>query len=384
MAVDSNLDYLIDLAFSAAMRGSGWEDFLHQLAQVLRAERIGLFRQDLASGMGVIEEAAGIEPDFRSSYAALHGNRNIWFRAEAILAPGTVALGAELAPVWELIRSDFYRDWLRPQGALHAVIGVVERSAARMRCLIALRRREAGEFELGDCRIVAELVPHLRRATGFAAQLRQERRRSSILTELINGVPEAILLVDREYHVHLQNLAAGELLAQGDGLRCIGGRVCATTPEENRRLRELVTANVCATGKSAVILITRPVSASCALLVTVSPVAACLADDEIPLVALSTRDPARSNPLSVAQLCRLLPLTRTEAELAALILRRHELQEAAAILHISKNTARTHMKRIYAKTDLHRQPDLQRLLEASVFDPVAPASARPISHHPQR
>jgi len=51
-------------------------------------------------------------------------------------------------------------------------------------------------------------------------------------------------------------------------------------------------------------------------------------------------------------------LTRGEAALAAKLVRGKSIEVAADELCISAHTARTHLKRIFMKTDTHRQPEL--------------------------
>src|SRR5262249_40722153 len=69
------------------------------------------------------------------------------------------------------------------------------------------------------------------------------------------------------------------------------------------------------------------------------------------------------------QLHDIYHLTPAEARLAALIVRGYSLHAAACRLHISNNTARTHMKRIYDKTETHRQVDLIRRVANGAMPP---------------
>ena len=57
-------------------------------------------------------------------------------------------------------------------------------------------------------------------------------------------------------------------------------------------------------------------------------------------------------------LITLYGLTRGEAALAAKLVQGKSIEDAAAELFISAHTARTHLKRIFLKTDTHRQPEL--------------------------
>jgi DNA-binding CsgD family transcriptional regulator len=57
-------------------------------------------------------------------------------------------------------------------------------------------------------------------------------------------------------------------------------------------------------------------------------------------------------------LISLYGLTRGEAALAAKLVQGKSIEESAGELFISTHTARTHLKRIFMKTDTHRQPEL--------------------------
>ena len=57
-------------------------------------------------------------------------------------------------------------------------------------------------------------------------------------------------------------------------------------------------------------------------------------------------------------LTSLYGLTRSEAALTTKLIQGKSVEEAAAGLFISPRTARTHLKRIFMKTDTHRQPEL--------------------------
>lgn len=72
--------------------------------------------------------------------------------------------------------------------------------------------------------------------------------------------------------------------------------------------------------------------------------------------------PRHKAELQEGKLREMYGLTPAEERLAQLILQGLRLHEAEAALGIRHSTARTHMKRIYAKTGTHRQVELVRLL----------------------
>ena len=78
--------------------------------------------------------------------------------------------------------------------------------------------------------------------------------------------------------------------------------------------------------------------------------------------AVFVSDPERGLATGEETLVRLHGLTRTEAALAIEILKGRRIESCAVELGISVLTARTHLKRIFAKTKTRRQSELVLLL----------------------
>lgn len=81
---------------------------------------------------------------------------------------------------------------------------------------------------------------------------------------------------------------------------------------------------------------------------------------------LVLRDPARPAMLPVEDLERLFGLSPAEARLATRLADGDVLDDAAQLLGISRNTARSQLQSVFAKTGINRQGDLVRLLLSSV------------------
>ena len=85
-------------------------------------------------------------------------------------------------------------------------------------------------------------------------------------------------------------------------------------------------------------------------------------------------DPEDTEEAETVLLRGLYGLSRAEAEFAVLLLQGREIKEIAGELHISRNTAKTHLSHLFQKTGTLRQSELLRLLLRG------PASLRP--HRP--
>lgn len=371
MAPDRQTDRIVHLAHHAAAgEGETWERVAELVRECLRAGQVAFVEHEPLRRRGRILHSAGLGPECRAAYAVRFAAHNLWLR-ELRADPGEVLTGTEIVPNWELVRSEFYRSWLRPLAALHSVLGVMERRRDRIRCVIALRPKDGEPFGTGDKRCLVALLPGLGCACDLEATSASQRRRAQVLQDLLDCLPEAVLLVDVTARPRIANRAAKDLLALGDGLSLSGGTLATGSGEEMRRLRTLIeTASAAADEPRAScdageVTVTRP-SGEAPLVLRVSALPRAMLDADgttWPVAAIVT------GPLQAAVSDGLLAhyrLTPAETRLAELIVGGSTLLDAAAALRVSRNTARTHMKRIYAKTETHRQTDLVRLLAAGL------------------
>jgi DNA-binding CsgD family transcriptional regulator len=77
-------------------------------------------------------------------------------------------------------------------------------------------------------------------------------------------------------------------------------------------------------------------------------------------------DPELSMAPPIEALKALYGLTEAEARLTSGLLHGARLEDYAARAGISMNTARTHLKSVFAKTDTDRQAELMRLLSRAL------------------
>jgi DNA-binding CsgD family transcriptional regulator len=79
--------------------------------------------------------------------------------------------------------------------------------------------------------------------------------------------------------------------------------------------------------------------------------------------AILTLTPLEARPRpGPAEIAKLFHLTPAEARLACLIAQGLNPQQAAGLLEISRETVRTQLKSIFAKTATHRQSELVAML----------------------
>ena len=180
-----------------------------------------------------------------------------------------------------------------------------------------------------------------------------------------------MLLLDSKRRVVVQNRGAERILAADDGFRIDRHGPSADDARENATLQKLIAdAMEPRAGQeirsAGFVAISRP-SGERSYAVMVTPLLAAprsVMSDAV--VALFVADPSARFFAGSEALSELYQLTHSEAELVRLLASGLSLEEAADKRGVSMNTARSHLKHVFAKTDTSRQGELVRLIVSGV------------------
>ena len=164
---DDSLVELVGQAYHAAIDETAWPAFLEQFADALRGENTALIATDLRSNQNRAVACVRTDPEQLRLYNDHYSSLNPWIcRGSAGLLAGRAAVGVGdmfLKPD-ELVRTEFYNGWLRPQKLKHSIAALIARSADRIVLCSTLRSGSQGPFAAADIAFYESLLPHLRRA----------------------------------------------------------------------------------------------------------------------------------------------------------------------------------------------------------------------------
>jgi len=187
-----------------------------------------------------------------------------------------------------------------------------------------------------------------------------------VLTALTFGLDlmqHGAMLVAAEGRPRLANRIALAILKKNDGLVLGQTGLVADRASDTRLLQKLLkdaikTPELGEPKDSPVTLQRRTAVNALVVRVVPGPGLDCWpgAENRTALVKLYDQDLGLR--VDEGDLRRLYGLTRGEAALAVHLVRGKSLEEAATELFVSLHTARTHLKRIFMKTDTHRQTEL--------------------------
>jgi hypothetical protein len=131
---------LVGLIYDAAEQPEVWPIVLERLADALHSSMGALVTHDLASFRGTTVAAFGTDPEVLRGYEESLGHINIYAQRAAVrIAPGQAGHGGMLCRDEEVLRTEYYDRFLRPNDWFYVAGGVVAKDSA-MVALVSVQR----------------------------------------------------------------------------------------------------------------------------------------------------------------------------------------------------------------------------------------------------
>ncbi|MGC2523945.1 MAG: helix-turn-helix transcriptional regulator [Stellaceae bacterium] len=223
-----------------------------------------------------------------------------------------------------------------------------------------------GEFDATQIQLFAALIPHLQRAMQLRLRLATLDGPPTSSVEMLNRLPQAVLLVDAQAQVIFANQIAEKMLGPGGGLSLDRDGLKAETSDGTRLLRQTI-AN-CADSANQLgeaggrLRLSRRERAPLTMLVIPHRTQVTWIDVLRPAAILFITDPEQAVMVRGEWLRQDFGLTPAEAVFAAEISKGDGLQATASRLGVSLTTVRTHLAHVFDKTGTRRQAELVRLM----------------------
>ncbi len=371
---EGTLHELVRLVYDAALDPANWDLFLEKFSLAVNGPCTALGIHDFTDSSGSAARSVGLDPYWAKRYQEYYSSVNLWMKkAPQLLVPGVVAQTQQAATDEELERSEFYSDYLRPQGLFYCFGGTVGREREVVSFLTSFRSRRAGPFGEAEISLVKHLMPHLECGLRVHSKISGLEDRLNSTASMLDLLPWALVLFDSQQRPVLTNRAADAIFQQRDGLSLTPEGVGATSHELTQRIRRAVGSSIERSrgrgpaAHGAVLSIPRP-SFRRPYEFLVIPVQGENRPKEAPSVvaAVLISDPESVSPADTEALQTLYRLTAAEARLASALMQGKTVEEAAEEFEISVNTARGHLRSILSKTQTKRQSELLKQLMNSV------------------
>lgn len=349
----------------AALLGSGdWQSFLDHLSRTLPNGKTTLFYHDFAAGAGAFSLNSQFEPENTAAYNQYYCAKNPWMAKAAVRPIGLGVRAEQMFPREQLRRTEFYADFLRPQGLESGVGVTILRDHGRNFMLSTVFGSAKEDKAAEIAALLTTLAPHLHQAFSYYRRAGAVASGASIVDAASDALGVAIVAVAFARRICWTNAAGRELLCKGDPIGVDArGRLTASSIE----LRDAVDAalSLATRGDAAsnrVIKLSshgeqRPPARLTLVVPNMTPFERFFAG---PTVLLLVEAATHCSLPAEDDLQHVFALTPSEARLARAIAKGMSVSDIAMEQGISRDTAKTHLKRIFAKLDVHRQAELVR------------------------
>lgn len=355
---------LIDAAYASAADRARWPAFLDSVS-----EKLG--------GPSTIYRWAKAAPDdnlplFHNfgehglAYEAHYRHHNVWV-TDAANVRSSIIPSEQITSVGALERTEFYNDWMRPQGLRHGVSCQLTDRHGLAYSLGVIRGAARAEFGRDDQRLLSAAMPHIQRALELGYELERLDLHVGGVLQAFTALGMGALTVDALGQIIYANAAADRLLSTTAALSVRSRRLSAVRETLDGPLRRAIAG---ATGEGrrrrgrTGAVLTIPRHDAPPLTLSVSP----LQDEHQvglgyePLALLILSDPLDAAPGDAGALAAAYGLTPAEAALAAALMDGETLAAYARRVGLALPTVKTQLSAVFAKVGVNRQADLMRVL----------------------
>jgi len=366
-ASDALFDQAVALIYAASEQPALRRHALSLIAQSLGAA--GAVYLSFAPGEvtpAACESAGSLPPDFPAHYAALG----------AAIDPRRRFLEATRDES-SIYVSHFDRDNADPRDALffdgfladcgigESIGAQIAQTGQRYDQLYVERALGLPPFAPAELRLFRRFILHLRQAQQIADATARCTAEEALQQQLLDNLPLGAIIADKGRHVLFANGAARDILAAGDGLSLVEGKLQAARAFETNALATHLgnAARVAPPpGGSAALLVARP-SGKQPFALVVAPLRPVREDEDSEaarMTVLMADLDGRSGTLA-PRLMQLFGLSRAEARVAAGVAEGLRLHEIARASDVGMPTVRTQLRAVLKKMDIGRQADLVRI-----------------------
>jgi len=320
-------------------------------------------------------QSARTAPEAVMSYDSYYSKVNVWLDNSKDLPVGKIITSDQLFPTQQFVKTEFYNDWLKPQGHFHALVGHIPKQDT-LAVRLSMFKTKQQSFSADETALLARLMPHLRRSCMIYKKLFEVKSVQTANAELLNRLPIGVILFDDAGKAVFVNEMAVSLIRSSNdfGLNATGHCVTGNV-KQTRALNQLI-SRAAELGQSNAMSLYRnnsnqPLSASVVSLQN-QPLPLV---GSVPVVALFIGDPDMPLDLEDTLLTHCYGLSPSEAKLATALLRGQTQNDYAQLCGISNNTVKTQLKQVLAKTGTHRQTELIQMLTIAFGMFTAPNNA---------
>jgi DNA-binding CsgD family transcriptional regulator/PAS domain-containing protein len=364
---EAQVNRLVGRIYEAALSPAQWSGVLGELRGALNGAAFQLYTIDSETRDVVQQWDYGLTRRFTDEYHAYYSKLSE--RNDLLLRnPGlSVIYDRMFFNETEMDRSEMYR-WRAGFGFRYFIGGQLLRTDSTLSMAALQRSRRQGHATRLEIEAFGAFRPHLGRALRIQGRLAALEQESSSVWEAIEDASFGIVVLTGDRRIWRCNREAERIMAEGGEIDGRGGKLVARRPIDNSALQRLIAGAIETAhgrggdGGGSMALAKHTGPRPYAVLVAPVHERASPLSLAAPAVLVLLTDPDHAPETPAQLLRRVYGLTRKEAQLALALAGGANLADAAERLRIAEGTARRHLAAIFARTGIHRQAELVRLI----------------------
>lgn len=364
---------LIPLIYEAALDADKWAEFCNTYFELLDSP-VQVMGFDLRNQQGLEVFDAGYSQSCNSQYNDHFAAINPWMHLNMVMPVGQVMHSDQALARKKLFRTEFYNDWLKPQGGLIGGNGVIvyRKEGVLVAMTSAVSARNEGKRAPETAKMVKMLSPHLCRSITLSRSLARERDFSeSTLPDQLFGARYGVFAVRSSGRTAWHNNAAQSLLQHGSVLRTdFNGKLLGANGIGGwlEKCRKLPTEDFCLSTAG-------PIMTKCKRFGPLAfhwhPLDRTKGVNSLPFTAWS--DPVVGLLVAcgkdglnetgrIKRVVVAIGATPAEADLAQALVEGTSIYEFAESRELSRHTVRNQMRKLLAKADVGSQQEFIALV----------------------
>lgn len=368
---DTSILRIVQHIYQTVEHPTSWPAVLAEISDLLQGGVAALLYHDVRMHHGGLNQSVRLSPEAIDVYQQHFHALDPWGKGTAsqgLGKTGAVLNGDQLIELSDLRQTEYYADYASPYDLVRILAGVVIADGPVLSVISILRAEKAKPFGDEEQLRLSILMGHLKCVLEIRRKIEGLQLLQAASSHALDQLPTGVILVDASARILFANAAAERTLRAREGLTVDGGRLVARLAGETTSLRALIGAAVRTTIGDAlqpggVMNVTRPeFDRPLSVLVTPVPGDATYGNLGQPAAAVLISNPDQAQSPDPAVLRTLFRLTQAECRLVIALCAGVSLAEAAQSLGITRETAKSYLKHVFAKTGTARQSELVAMI----------------------
>ena len=365
------LSSLIADIYDATLDPALWQQTLANISAYVGGYSAVLFWHETATETAQALYSFNDDPEYTRLYFEKYLSMDPFFPASQFVDAGVVYRSNDIVPQAELEETQFFKEWIEPQGIVDAIAVNLEKGLTRSSFLAIRTNAEYGPADDSMLSRIKALVPHLQRAVTIGRLFNSAHNVEHALTQTLDHVEAAVFLLTSDGVISFANEPATKMLEDATLVHQSSGSLRALSPNVDQILYDVLAAARGGDKSLGLRGIAIPLSDAdlnqwFAHILPLRSGRRYRAGDSFAAdVAVFIRQTPPNAPPPLEAIAKRYGLLPSEVRVLDALIKVHGVRELAAFLGLSEATVKTHIQNLFRKTGTNRQIALRKLAVGS-------------------